>query len=244
MAASKLASSAVVNTPPSLLLLGSRASVSANPSWLWSSSSSSIIVPTTTIGVAVRTMVHKAYGKPAPIVAERERIAALSYWERKAALKEKRREFHRQHVERLERLKTRRAGRNGGVHRRAFRHWFLPKKMDEEYHHRKAKQAGLDWHYRIAAVVQRNNKVQPDKMDFEIAYENLKEQLGVWGKVYPEAFAGKDKIEDVKPMTDEELIALLPFTPAPRETEADHTGDVRTTERQLKTQIYLTVQNQ
>ena len=243
MAASKLAT--VVNTAPSLLS-GASALTSTtaprmqnsfhHPSWL--SSSSSKIVQ-----IAFRTMVHKAYGKPAPIVAERERIAALSYWERKEALKEKRREWFRAHQERQERLKTRRAGRNRFVHRRAFRQWFLPKKIEEEFHHRKAKQAGLDWHYRIASVVQRNNRVQADKLDFEIAYENLKEQLGVWGKVYPEEFAGKQKIEDVKPMTDEELIAMLPFTPAPRETEADHTGDVRTFQRQLKTQIYLTVQN-
>lgn len=32
------------------------------------------------------------------------------------------------------------------------------------------------------------------------------------------------------------------FTPAPRETEADHSGDVRTLDRRLKTWVYLTVQ--
>lgn len=31
------------------------------------------------------------------------------------------------------------------------------------------------------------------------------------------------------------------FTPAPRETEADHNGDVRTLDRRLKTWVYLTV---
>ena len=36
---------------------------------------------------------------------------------------------------------------------------------------------------------------------------------------------------------------LLPkgYTPAPRETEADATGNVRTTDRKLKTSVYLTV---
>ena len=191
----------------------------------------------------VRSLVYKAYGKPAPLVAERERIAALGYWERKKALKEKRREQHEARRERSERLKTRRAGRPVGMRKRLFRHWFIPKKVDEEYHHRTAKKLGLDWHYSIASVVQRNNVVQADKKDFEVAYDHLQTQLGVWGKVYPEAFAGKQKIEDYVPMTDEELIAMMPFTPAPRLTEADHSGNVRTSERQLKTQIYLTVQN-
>lgn len=186
---------------------------------------------------------YKPYGKPEPLVAERRRIAELGYWERKQAAREKRRAQWQSQHERQQRLPTRRAGRNRGHMRRAFRAWFVRKKVDDEYHHRKAKQAGLDWQYRIAAIVQRNNVVQPDKRDWETAYEQLKAQLGVYGKVYPEEFAGKAKIEDQKPMTDEELIALLPFAPAPRETEADATGDVRTTNRKLKTPIVLTVLN-
>jgi len=35
--------------------------------------------------------------------------------------------------------------------------------------------------------------------------------------------------------------ALLPFTPAPRETEADATGDVKTRDRRLKTFLYLAI---
>ena len=77
------------------------------------------------------------------------------------------------------------------MRKRLFRHWFIPKKVDDEYHHRTAKKLGLDWHYSIASVVQRNNVVQADKKDFEVAYDHLQTQLGVWGKVYPEAFAGK-----------------------------------------------------
>jgi large subunit ribosomal protein L46 len=33
------------------------------------------------------------------------------------------------------------------------------------------------------------------------------------------------------------------FTPAPRETEADHNGDVRTLDRRLKTRVYLTIKD-
>lgn len=41
------------------------------------------------------------------------------------------------------------------------------------------------------------------------------------------------------------FLALLPrgYTPAPRETEADHNGDVRTLERRLKTRVFLTVKD-
>jgi len=199
---------------------------------------------TTTTTITTRSLVYKPYGKPEPLVAERQRIAELGYWERKKAKKEQRRVQYHAQKERQARLATRRAGRNRGVMKRAFRTWFIRKKVDDEYHHRKAKQAGLDWRYQIAAIVQRINVVQPDKYEWEKEYEQLQAQLGVWGKVYPEEFAGKQKIEDHKILTDEELIALLPFTPAPRETEADASGDVRTTNRKLTTFLYLTVQQQ
>ena len=40
-----------------------------------------------------------------------------------------------------------------------------------------------------------------------------------------------------------QCIAGLPFTPAPRETEADASGDVKTLDRQLKTRVYLTIKS-
>ena len=42
-------------------------------------------------------------------------------------------------------------------------------------------------------------------------------------------------------LSDAFFPAGLPFTPAPRETEADGTGDVRTLDRRLKTRVYLAV---
>jgi len=39
------------------------------------------------------------------------------------------------------------------------------------------------------------------------------------------------------------FIAGLPFTPAPRETEADASGDVKALDRQLKTRLYLTIKS-
>lgn len=36
---------------------------------------------------------------------------------------------------------------------------------------------------------------------------------------------------------------MLPFTPAPRETEADATGDVKSLDRELKTRVFLTIRS-
>ena len=40
-----------------------------------------------------------------------------------------------------------------------------------------------------------------------------------------------------------QFLAGLPFTPAPRETEADASGDVKTLDRKLKTRLYLTIKS-
>lgn len=190
-------------------------------------------------------MVTKASGKPEHLVAERQALEAMGYWERKKALKEKRRRVYQSQQERKARLKTRRAGRPRGQMQRAFRQYFIRKKVDDEYMNRKARQAGLGWQHKISTIVQRGNVVLPDKEDWEKEYELLRDYLGQFGKLYPEELTGKDqpdikKFEDWR-MTDEELIAALPFTPAPRETEADHSGDVRTTNRRLKDNVYLLV---
>jgi len=189
-----------------------------------------------------RTMVLKASGKPEYIVEEKKRIEALGYWERKKFLKEKRRRVHQEQQERKERVKLRRAGHARGVKQKEFRSFFIRKKVDEEYMHRKARQAGMDWVYQISAIVLRDNIVMPDWKPWEKEYMLLRDHLDLYGKVYPKELAGKQSIEDFKPMTEEEMIAALPFTPAPRETEADHSGDVRTTNRKLKDNVYLLVQ--
>ena len=189
-----------------------------------------------------RTMVIKASGKPEYIVEEKKRLEALGYWERKKALKEKRRRVYQEQQERKERVKVRRAGHARGVKQKEFRSFFIRKKVDEEYMHRKARQAGMDWVYQISAIVLRDNIVMPDWKTWEKEYMLLRDHLDLYGKVYPKELAGKQSIEDFKPMTEEELIAALPFTPAPRETEADHSGDVRTTNRRLKDNVYLLVQ--
>lgn len=184
---------------------------------------------------------YKASGKPEHIVKERERIAALPHSEKKEALKEKRRLDYQSQQERKERQITRRVGRNRGTKKFDFNRFFIRKKVDEEYMHRKARQGGLEWDYRIATIIQRCDIVLPDLTDWEKDYQTLRDHLDQYGKVYPEEITGKIDYDNMRIPTEEEMLASLPFTPAPRETEADMNGDVRTTNRRLKGSVFLLV---
>lgn len=168
-----------------------------------------------------------------------------SYYAKKKEAKERRRELFEQRVERKERVKHRRNGKPRDVLRREFRAFWIKKKVDEEYMDRKARQAGLDWKIDVAVILERQNIVVPDKEPWEVEMEDLQTHLARYGKMYPKGLFNVDYESDNIAMTDKELLDLLPegFTPAPRETVADETGDVRTTERKLKTSVYLTVQD-
>lgn len=169
--------------------------------------------------------------------------AAASYLTLKKQAKDRRRELYVAKQERKERLKTRRDGKPKNEKRNEFRKWFIKKKVDEEYMNRKARQAGLDWKMQVAVVLERENVVLPDKEDWETEYEELKAYLSQFGKVYPKELYNVD-YEAEHLTTEQELMEQLPkgYVPAPRETEADKTGDVRTTERKLKTSVYLLVE--
>lgn len=175
-----------------------------------------------------------------------EEEEAQGYFDKKRASKERRRELWSSHEQRKERLKTRRSssGKPRDEKRQRFRSFFLKKKVDEEYMNRKAKQAGMDWEIHVAVIMERINLVLPDKEDWEIEYDNLKGHLSQFGKQYPKELTTFDYDQEIA-VTDEELLNLLPkeFEPAPRVTEADKTGDVRTTDRKLKTSVYLAVQD-
>lgn len=174
---------------------------------------------------------------------ERRRRWATS--QKKRATKERRRALYEAKMARKAALPFRRSQNPPrDQKRRAFMSWFIRKKVHEEYMVRKARQAGLDWKIRVAVLLERIPIIFDDKETWETEYEDLRAYLDQFGKAYPKALMGVDPDAEVKALTDEDLIASLPpgFTPAPRETEADATGDVRTTDRKLKTNIYLAVQ--
>jgi large subunit ribosomal protein L46 len=169
--------------------------------------------------------------------------ATLSYWEQKKANKDRRRELYISRQERKQRVKVRRAGKPQDTKKIDFQTFFIQKKVTDEHFDRKARQAGLEWKIRVAVLLERLNVVLPDKEPWEVEYDNLRTHLNRFGKQYPKEFTGNFDYDQKRPMTDEELLASLPFKPAPRETEADASGDVRTTNRKLKTNIFLTVQD-
>lgn len=164
-----------------------------------------------------------------------------AYWNSKRAAKDRRRELYDARQERKERLKVRRAGRPRLFYRKQFRSFFIPKKVNDEYMHRKARQAGMDWEYRVATILERIPVVTPDLEKWETEYEELKDKLSQFGKEFPKEFVGDMYEKHPRGLSREELIAMLPFDPAPRETEADSSGDVKTTNRKLKTRVYLVV---
>ena len=108
---------------------------------------------------------------------------------------------------------------------------------------RKGRQKGLDWRIQVAVILERGNVVQPDKEDWEIEYDKMQAQVELYrGKDYPKEFA--TSVDESKvAMTDEELMELLPpgYEPAPRVT-ADE-DNLQSTNRKLKTNIYLTVRD-
>ena len=178
-------------------------------------------------------------------------IRSLSYYAEKQKRKEKRIAHWNIRKARQEKLPTRRAN-NENIWRKEFRDFFIRKKVHEQYMNRKARQAGLGWNMQIAVLLERQNIVMPDNPDWLVEMEILQAHLSKFGKMYPKEIWGNEWKPDEDPeeflenapITEEELLKLLPegFVPAPRETPADESGDVRTTERKLKTSVYLAVQ--
>lgn len=160
----------------------------------------------------------------------------LSYYQQKAAAKQHRRELYEKKQERIERLKTRRAGRPRLFYRNEFRSFFIPKKVHDEHHNRKARQQNLEWEICASAIVERISVVQPDREPWEIEMDDLQTHLAQFGKQYPKELVSYD---NYKSYSHEELLEMLPFEPAPRETPADADGNIKTMERKLKTSIYL-----
>eukprot|EP00577_Skeletonema_sp_RCC1716_P021757 CAMPEP_0113423374 /NCGR_PEP_ID=MMETSP0013_2-20120614/28983_1 /TAXON_ID=2843 ORGANISM="Skeletonema costatum, Strain 1716" /NCGR_SAMPLE_ID=MMETSP0013_2 /ASSEMBLY_ACC=CAM_ASM_000158 /LENGTH=364 /DNA_ID=CAMNT_0000311227 /DNA_START=47 /DNA_END=1141 /DNA_ORIENTATION=- /assembly_acc=CAM_ASM_000158 len=170
----------------------------------------------------------------------------LTYQERKEVEKKLRRETYEQKQTRLERLKTRRDHSPKDVKRTLFRSWWDKEMMYHNKLQRMAKKEGKPWRVRVAVMVERLPVVTPDEEEWEQDYNDLRDFLETFGKEYPAETGfmfAPDKSEDHVVESDEDMIAGLPFTPAPRETEADASGDVKTLDRQLKTRLYLTIKS-
>ena len=174
-----------------------------------------------------------------------ESATTTGYFDTKRAAKERRRALFDASVDRRQKVQQRRAGRPRDDKKIAFCDWFLRKRVNDEYMERKARQAGLGWKHQVAVILERQPVVLPDIESWERDYLDMETRLGQFGKLYPKEFMQESDDDDDNDshvaMTLEDLLQSLPkeYTPAARETEADATGDVRTTNRKLKSSIYL-----
>jgi large subunit ribosomal protein L46 len=203
----------------------------------------SLSTPTTAVNASVKAKKTKSEKNKSNQTAD-DNTPQLSYWDQKKAAKDRRRELYVARMERQERLAVRRAGRPKMEKKLEFQRFFIRKKVQDEVWDRRARQAGLDWKIRVAVLVERIPIVLDDKPEWEVEYDKMKAHLNLYGKLYPKELVGEMDWDAVRPMTDDELLAQLPFAPAPRETLADASGDVRTLQRRLKSKVYLTVQSE
>lgn len=115
-----------------------------------------------------------------------------------------------------------------------------------------AVESKLPWELRVAALIERIPSITPDLHPIEIAYQMVQATVRQGQmKQYPEAFFqaegfvedGKAEDSDLAPSKQRKAKkgTLEAFEPAPRVTEADHKGDVRTTRRRLEDRLYLLV---
>lgn len=165
------------------------------------------------------------------------------YHEEKAQAKKTRTERYIAKVERQANQSTRRNPEKKNFHKNQFRRWFDAITERHYYLDREARRSGLEWKIKVGVMIERIPIVTPDIQKWDEDYQMLKAELSRYDEIaYPKELGFPDPI-DKEVLTREELLALLPegFTPAPRETEADKSGNIHTLDRQLKTRVYLSV---
>ncbi|KAI2510104.1 hypothetical protein MHU86_4271 [Fragilaria crotonensis] len=156
-----------------------------------------------------------------------------SYKEEKLAAKELRRQRFEAKMDRLVRLRTRRDGRPIDVKKAEFTSWYDKRRTYHEVMDRKARQQEKEWKIEVAAVVERLPLVTPDMEPWEAEYTALRKHLDQFTWDYPSELMQSRKSNDDED-DEEEIMVVLP-----RETEADATNDITTTNRRLKTRIFF-----
>lgn len=169
----------------------------------------------------------------------RRLFATESYFERKRAAKQARVQTYQDRQQKIEERKKRRDASPRDVKKQAFKSWWDKRRIREEILERKARQAGKDWKVEVAVILERIPIVMADIPEWERDFDELQAYFGQFGKEYPKELIPERNAPTF--ISDEELLAQLPpnFRPAPRETEADHSGVVNTLDRKLKDRVFL-----
>jgi len=167
------------------------------------------------------------------------------YNNEKQAAKERRTNLYRSKINRRQSLPNRQDAARKNHKKQVFRSWYDALASKQAFLDREARRQNKKFKIRVAAMVERLPVVTPDREDWESEFWNLKAELARYDGInYPKELGFVDPL-DRKVFSEEELLDMLPegFTPAPRETEADKSGDIQTLDRQLKTRVYLTIEN-
>lgn len=110
-------------------------------------------------------------------------------------------------------------------------------------HEEKAKKEGLGWRIVGATVLHRYPTILPDMEPWQVAFDEVEDKIASKKREwFMEQVGGTDSqmIPDDEP-SYEEILATMPFQPAPRTTEADAKNDVHSTDRNLTGSLYLIV---
>lgn len=171
-------------------------------------------------------------------------LSSLPHSDAKRAAKEKRTDLFQSRLERAERVKNRREGRDTGVKKRLFDGWFEKKKTWEQIQDRKARQAGLEWKIDCSVIIERLPIVTPNLPTWAVDMETLMDYLNSFGKDYPKELNLGDRLPMGEVISDEEMFSQLPdgYRPGPRVTDADKNGDVKTLKRRLPERVYFLAQ--
>jgi len=177
------------------------------------------------------------------LLARKKVSTDASYFQRKAILKQQRIQSHMDRIKKLDERQKRRDGSPKEVMKLEFREWWDTRRSHEESLDRKARQVKKDWKMEVAVVLERLPVVLDDTTDLEKDFDELQAYLRQFGKDYPKELVPQRTMQAL--VTDEDLLAELPlnFRPAPRETEADHSGRLDTLDRKLKNRVFFLLED-
>lgn len=148
--------------------------------------------PGSVVGVPSAGLASAAKPKKKNKKGQSKKAEELTYAQQKVLAKERRRQTYEAKLNRGSSLKARRENsKERGAHASTFRSWFDQYKTRNETMDRKARQSGLPWQVRVAAVVERLPVILPDKEQWEVDYEELDAYLKQFGRDYPKELGYK-----------------------------------------------------